>query len=791
MTRPATFLLILVFALGLPETPKAQVAVHQGAPAQKPAISAIIPGSPLAALTGAGAPSSKAVEAGPSPFGTQTLGFAITNLISHETAATLGQFIAAVRKSTTLAPVWTWLASFADEPGRRQEALATARDLALIVLPAIALETLLRLGLSRPRAMLVRRAEKLPRSEAFSEGDARTDTNGTEANGREAGGTEAEGGSETKTSARQRRGSFLAWSHRLLLAALHLALRLIPILAFGLTTGALLGLGFAVSRDARLSVIGVSNAYLVCRIVIEVLRFLAPPWAEPLRLFRIRTEHALWLNSWVRVLLITGGLSYGIVSISEILGLPATGAMAVTRVLVLVIHVELTVMIWQSRKVVGGWIRGKGSAQGLLADWRRRVARVWHYLAIFYVLGLWVAWAGGVRDAFSVLLRGLLFFMAGILMGRIAWRGSELLLDRLFPDPSGREVRYPNLIRRARAYNPLIKTVIRFLIGIGVIGVILLGWGINILPWVLKNPFSRGLISALIAIMATLTVTALVWEAWVGVLDRRINALTTAGKTRHALRLRTLAPILKAAFGSVLMLVAGLICLSEIGVNAAPLLAGAGVLGIAIGFGSQKLVQDIITGLFLLMEDTMQVGDVVTLAGMSGTVERLSIRTIRLRGGDGSINIIPFSAVTTVTNQTRDFGYAQISIGVGYKEDIARVCTVLADIARTMRAEPTWGAMMRDDLQIFGLDQFGGNALIIAGQIRTGPGQHWSVRREFSQRVVQRFAEEGIEIPYNSNVSALVPDPDAFSTLIERLRPEDAKRSPNPPAADSASAAPR
>jgi small conductance mechanosensitive channel len=133
---------------------------------------------------------------------------------------------------------------------------------------------------------------------------------------------------------------------------------------------------------------------------------------------------------------------------------------------------------------------------------------------------------------------------------------------------------------------------------------------------------------------------------------------------------------------------------------------------------------------------------------MTGTVERLSIRTIRLRGGDGSINIIPFSAVTTVTNMTRDFGYAQISIEVAYEEDLPRVYAVMTDVARTMRAEPAWGAMMRDDLQIFGLDQFGASALVITGQIRTGPGQHWAVRREYYGRIKRRFEEEHIEMPY-------------------------------------------
>ena len=131
----------------------------------------------------------------------------------------------------------------------------------------------------------------------------------------------------------------------------------------------------------------------------------------------------------------------------------------------------------------------------------------------------------------------------------------------------------------------------------------------------------------------------------------------------------------------VIVLVVALIVLSEVGVNIAPLLAGAGVVGIAVGFGSQKLVQDLITGLFLLLENAMQVGDIVTLGGQSGTVEALSIRTIRLRALDGAVHIIPFSAVTTVTNQTRDFSYAVVDISVGLNEEPEPVIAVVRDLA--------------------------------------------------------------------------------------------------------------
>jgi len=662
-----------------------------------------------------------------------------------------------VQKSTALTPVWQWLASFPDDAQRRQDAWEIAKGLGMTVLPAMILEALLRLGLTRPRALLVRRAEKL----RLANENLPEESTGLAA---------AEAGEIEEHP--HRRGSIIGWGRRLLLALLHFILGLLPILGFGLTAGSLLGLGFVTSRDARLSIVGVSNAYLVCRIVLESLRFLAAPRTPPLRLIRMPDSRAVWLHRWARILLATGGFSYAIVSISEILDLAHSGAMAVTRILVLAIHVELAIMIWQARLVVGGWIMGNPDPESLLAGPRRRMGLAWHYLALFYVLALWVAWAGGVQNAFAVLLRVVLFFVAAIILGRLAWNGSEHALERIFPDPKGRKMRHPNFFSRARAYNPLIRIVVRIFIGIAVVAVILLGWGVNILPWLLKDPISRGLISAFIGIVITVTVAVVIWEIANGSLEGRIDRLTAGGKTRQALRLRTLAPILKATFGTAIGLLAGLICLSRIGVNAAPLLAGAGVLGIAIGFGSQKLVQDIITGLFLLLEDTMQVGDVVTLAGMSGTVERLSIRTIRLRGGDGSVNIIPFSSVTTVTNQTRDFGYAQISVGVGYAENIDHVCAVLTDIARTMRAEPTWGSMMRDDLQINGLDQFGTNALIITGQIRTGPGQHWAVRREFSRRMVQRFAEEKIEIPYSSSVSTLTVDPKEWGGLLERLAPD-------------------
>ena len=147
--------------------------------------------------------------------------------------------------------------------------------------------------------------------------------------------------------------------------------------------------------------------------------------------------------------------------------------------------------------------------------------------------------------------------------------------------------------------------------------------------------------------------------------------------------------------------------LSEIGVNIGPLLAGAGIVGVAIGFGSQKLVQDLINGIFLLLENAMQVGDQVTVSGLSGTVENLSVRTIRLRAGDGSVHIIPFSSVTSVTNVNRGIGNASVNVCVAFHEDTDRVCEVLKETAAGMRKETDFSAKMLSDLQLLGCGQGG------------------------------------------------------------------------------------
>jgi len=218
-------------------------------------------------------------------------------------------------------------------------------------------------------------------------------------------------------------------------------------------------------------------------------------------------------------------------------------------------------------------------------------------------------------------------------------------------------------------------------------------------------------------LVITLLLALTAWEAANIAIERHLARLTQRAQIASAARVRTLLPILRAALLAVVLTITVLMVLSEVGVNTAPLLASAGIIGVAIGFGSQKLVQDLITGLFLLLENAMQVGDTVTVSGLSGTVEHLSVRTIRLRAGDGSVHIIPFSAVTSVTNTNRGQGNAAVVVTVAYHEDTDRVCEALSAIAVELRAEPAFASGMLSDLQLWGVDRVDGASATVTGQI--------------------------------------------------------------------------
>ena len=216
-----------------------------------------------------------------------------------------------------------------------------------------------------------------------------------------------------------------------------------------------------------------------------------------------------------------------------------------------------------------------------------------------------------------------------------------------------------------------------------------------------------------------------------------------AGKRVETL-LRLVRQGARLAVGTTLLL----IVLKELGVEIGPILAGAGIVGLAVGFGAQNLVRDILSGFFFILENQIRVGDVAVINGTGGSVEEINFRTIVLRDLEGVTHIFPHGTVTTLSNKTRDWSGYVFDVGVAYKEDTDRVCDVLRGVFRELRQDPEIGPAIVEDPEIFGVDRFADSAVVIKGRIKTKPIRQWMVGREFLRRTKLAFDREGIEIPF-------------------------------------------
>lgn len=191
-----------------------------------------------------------------------------------------------------------------------------------------------------------------------------------------------------------------------------------------------------------------------------------------------------------------------------------------------------------------------------------------------------------------------------------------------------------------------------------------------------------------------------------------------------------------------------LMILGQLGLQVAPLLAGVGIIGLAVGFGAQSLVKDIITGFFLMLENHYRVGDVVQLAGVGGLVEDVNLRVTTLRDLQGRVHVVPNGQIETLTNFTKDWSRALIDIGVAYKEDVDEVMAVLKEIGEEMRQDPEFEDIILEPLEMLGVEEFADSQVTLRFFIKTKPIKQWTVAREFRRRVKKVFDERGIEIPF-------------------------------------------
>jgi small conductance mechanosensitive channel len=190
-----------------------------------------------------------------------------------------------------------------------------------------------------------------------------------------------------------------------------------------------------------------------------------------------------------------------------------------------------------------------------------------------------------------------------------------------------------------------------------------------------------------------------------------------------------------------------MICLSQLGLDVRPILAGAGIVGLAVGFGAQYLVRDVIAGFFLVLEDQVRVGDVAVVNGTGGLVETVTFRTIALRDLAGTVHVFPNGAVTTLANMTRGWSGYVIDVEIAYHEDPDRVIAIMRQVGEELRADPAHGPLILEPIEIFGVDAFKESSVVIKARLKTLPIQQWGVGREYRRRLVHAFAAGGVENP--------------------------------------------
>lgn len=308
---------------------------------------------------------------------------------------------------------------------------------------------------------------------------------------------------------------------------------------------------------------------------------------------------------------------------------------------------------------------------------------------------------------------------------------------------------------RMRRYAKILRSIVT----IGAIGLLLYTYTL-IWNYAHDNPFEsiwfkKGLRTA-INVGFVMALATLVWEV--------INALLVLTfhrmDGRNSGRVKTILPMVRNVLFVVFAVLFGLMLLSELGIDIVPLMAGAGIVGVAIGFGAQTMVKDFLSGFTIVLEDVIRVGDVIRLGALSGTVEKITLRKVQMRGTGGTVYTIPFSAITTIENMTKDFSSYEFTINVPLDADTDKVFGIIRDVSEGMQADPAFGSMILESVDIWGVDAFTDNSTVIKGRIKTVAGKQWAIQREFNRRRKIAFAAHGIQqavIPQSFQINRTLP----------------------------------
>ena len=530
---------------------------------------------------------------------------------------------------------------------------------------------------------------------------------------------------------------------RALFALLGLVLDILPILAFAAVAYTALSMALDPLTRARITLSVLVNAAVEARLILCIARSALLPADTGAVFVPLDAETRNYLYIWVRRFILWAVFGYAVPEAAWWLGVPGAIYALVLNAMGLVLALLTIIFMLQNRAQIAKWIAGRPATASGWGRVRRSLAEIWPVLAVLYISGIYLIYALRIQGGFVYVARATTFSLIVIIAAQVLVRSIRELTRRGFAITPELKAQFPTLEQRANRYIPILTGLLAGAVYILAAMTVLQAWNIGAFAW-FGSEVGRRMIGNVLSIGLELFVALAIWEIFASAIERYLSGLDATGTPRRT-RIRTLLPLLRTAMLSVLVVLTSLIILSHIGVDITPLLAGAGVVGVAIGFGSQALVKDIITGLFILMEDQIAIGDVVDVGkDHAGVVEAITVRTIRLRDQAGTVHTIPFSEVTTVKNLARDFAYVVARIAISYSEDIDRVVEILRQVSEELMADETLRPSILDPFDYQGVDTLDTSAVVLLVRIRTVATKQWPVGRAFNRLVKMAFDKHGI-----------------------------------------------
>lgn len=518
------------------------------------------------------------------------------------------------------------------------------------------------------------------------------------------------------------------------------------------------------------------NAFLMIEIVKVVIRLIFAYRHDALRLLPMQAEDAAYWNAWLARL--TSFIGYGVMVVVPILNVnlsPAVGRLG-TVIIMLIAFLYAVAIVMQNKAKVGAKLQE--TAEESDSHYTRYsfglMARTWHMAAIAYFAALAIVTLVRPEDALPVLLKATVQMALAIGVGVfLSVVLTQLIGSKIHISDQAR-LKFPLLEERLNGFIPTLLKVVRVAILIAVVAVILDAWGIfNLVQWLASDAGST-VILKFVTVVIILSAAKASWIVLASWIEHKLNPETGTGEP--SAREKTLLTIFRNAVLVTLTILTMMIVLAEIGINIGPLIAGAGVLGLAIGFGAQKLVQDIITGVFIQMENAINTGDVVTAGGITGVAEKLTIRSLGLRDLSGTYHIIPFSSVDSVSNYMRDFAYHLGEYGVAYREDTDEVIVRLREAYEELKTDEELApSLLDEELEVHGVTALADSSVNVRVRIKTTPGTQWAVGRAYNRLVKRHLDAAGIEIPFPHTTIYFGQEKDGSSppaaVRLEQLRP--------------------